>query len=127
MMASKFLGFNGALYALFNGVLGINAQNFNPLSAVTFSGGPHYQAMNYALQALPGGGYRSQVARSELARQLPRIFVPGSEVYRGVIEGVQYLEQGESYKGLMRIMSMPIHEDWSPSHDPVIPDFLPFD
>lgn len=95
------------LYFFFERALGINARNFNPISAVRFTGGPYYNLLNTAIQA-HGSGFQAEIARSRLTEETFRNFLPGASFIYSYNQAQDLIERGYYTEGYLRALSFPV-------------------
>lgn len=119
--AATFVGNTTLLYEGFKS-LGIDAKNFIWYHPALFSGGPLYNLMNAALQAM-SPSYKGTMARSELFgisttkdgkikwnpknAELLRWMVPGGFILKSWAKGFESLNEGDTYGALLNFTTFP--------------------
>jgi len=101
----RFIMNQSALWATF-GALGIKATNFIPGQPAIFTGGPMFDLAMNILNAAEPMGYKGKQARGELGRALTQL-VPGSMQYRYLKQAIEYVDQGDWWKGFLAITTTP--------------------
>ena len=122
--AARFLGNTTAIAGAL-GAIGIRSNSFLAWGPAQFTGGPWYDLINQGVQ-LWGGGYEGRVARSKLLgikerdgapywdlkalskSQLFQMLIPGSLAARSLIKAGNYLNQGDYFKFIMSLGSVPL-------------------
>jgi hypothetical protein len=100
-----------ALWYAFDKVLGVDATNFNPAAVVTFSGGPYYSLLNKALNALSLMPRHGMKVWKPVLRDASRVIIPGSLAAKGFVDGVKLMQEGDTYNGFLRMLSVPISKE----------------
>jgi len=122
---ARFLGNSALLYYTFKEGLGINANNFQPWTPASFSGGPMYDLMNKALRSMDTRSYAGRQARAELLGLSTKDGKPSIRFFqsdvgrmmtgyqlRSMIDAMESFQEGEIYQGMLNLGSFPINPDW---------------
>lgn len=104
-----------ALVYAFEKVMGVSAYSFRPLHQMFFTGGPMYTAFNNTLTVMAGGWQATRLAGESpqdraqfIWEQWSRILVPGSMRLYNARRAIEFMNDGNYYEGIMRLMSFPM-------------------
>lgn len=114
-MAGQLALNTAGLWFAFEKVLGINASNFRPVPTVLFTGGPYWDLMFNILQSADPG-FRGKIARSQLAENVIRTFVPLNSYYYNQKQAESLADKGYYMEAFMRgMMAFPIIDPTNPN------------
>jgi hypothetical protein len=103
-MVASYLAITGALWGTFE-ALKIKTNDFVPVAPSVFSGGPGLDiAIN--LMKSTDTGYEGKIARETVWNDLLRL-APGSAQFRYGKKAYEYAEQGDVYRTLLSLSSVP--------------------
>lgn len=89
-------------------VVGVDARNFTWYESFRFDGGPYYHLLNTALGATDASTYEGNQARTQLMRDVPRLFIPGFAAGNSAVKGLKALGNGDTLSAVESFLSMPV-------------------
>ncbi|MEE4292206.1 MAG: hypothetical protein V2J13_10700 [Cycloclasticus sp.] len=100
------LGTVTAAIALTHEKFGLDPTAYTPQGQMFFTGGPHFDFALTALKSMDQG-FEGQQARARLGRESLQMFMPFSALGRSTTQAMNLFDEGDSYGGFLKLMSMP--------------------
>jgi len=97
--AAKIVLNSMAVYYAFQAV-GVDYQGFLWTDPFTFSGGPYWTLMNDMLNCI-GDRPENAMARKRIPNSIMGTLVPGTSAAKGMLKGVQYMNEGNNIAGMI--------------------------
>jgi len=110
-----------ALTTTFGKVFGIRPTDFTLQGQMLINGGPYYQFVNELLDRMSGYNAYQRPALTPAdkqkrlaanvrwaAGQITQMFVPGSNILRHAMLGLEAIDKGREYEGVLRLLSIPV-------------------
>jgi len=119
--AARTATIGAGLGFVFNDVLGIRTDDFNPAKSMIFTGGPYFDMIQQGLQLADPYNWGTGQAK-RMVNDAQKILIPGYYAGRGIVKGSQSLAEGDIYRGLLELSSVSLNEDWKPMWDMQIAD-----